>query len=180
MNSSIKKLGLFVLLLTVLVSCNTGPTLQTYFVENSENKNFITGDLPKSLLSVGTTNLTEQEQEAYNAIEGLNFLVYKKEKDNATQYQTEIDKMKLILKDKSYQELMDFSDEAGKFSIKYLGEDNDIDEIIVFGHNPEFGFGVVRVLGDNMNTKQLMTLVSVARKGDVDESQLKGIMDFLK
>ncbi|WP_452220439.1 DUF4252 domain-containing protein [Lacinutrix salivirga] len=180
MYAFIKKTGLLVVLFTLIVSCNTEPTLQTYFVENSENKNFITGDLPKSLLSIGEAQLTEEQQKAYEAIEGLNFLIYKKDKENSTQYDEEVNKMKGILKAKKFQELMDFSDAAGKFSVKYIGEDDNIDEFIVFGRNSELGFGVVRVLGDNMNPEQLMTLMDVMRKGDIDDSQLKGIMDFLK
>ncbi|NNF19400.1 MAG: DUF4252 domain-containing protein, partial [Flavobacteriaceae bacterium] len=44
------------LLLSVL-SCNSSPSLQEYYVSNSENPNFIALDLPASLLNIEETEL---------------------------------------------------------------------------------------------------------------------------
>ena len=43
-------------------------------------------------------------------------------------------------------------------SLKYIGDDSEIDELIVFGVSPEYGFAIVRVLGDDMELSKIMKL----------------------
>ena len=46
----------------------------------------------------------------------------------------------------------------GKLYIKYIGEDSEIDELIVFGFSSDNGFAVIRVLGDDMELSKIMKL----------------------
>lgn len=41
-----------------LFSCNQEPTLQKYFVENTENKNFLALDISPGILNVDQTKLS--------------------------------------------------------------------------------------------------------------------------
>jgi hypothetical protein len=89
--------------------------------------------------------------------------------------------VKLILDDKKYEELMRGGNSSdGKFIVKYLGEDDDIDEFILFGNSNTMGFAVVRILGDDMDPNKLMKLSSVLEKSNVDNAQLTQFMDFFK
>jgi len=59
--------------------------------------------------------------------------------------------------------------------LKYLGEENAINEIIVFASDDEKGFALFRLLGDKMQPGQMIKLMSSIEKGDIDASKLKSI-----
>lgn len=42
------------------------------------------------------------------------------------------------------------------------------------------GFAVVRILGDDMDPQKLMTLSSVLDQSNIDDGQLKEMIDFFK
>ncbi|PNQ72422.1 DUF4252 domain-containing protein [Hanstruepera neustonica] len=180
MKTSIKTILFGLLALSMLVSCNNGPSLQTYFVDNQESADFITADIPTSLVTLQEDSLTESQKKAFKSLKRLNFLGYKKNENNVDIYNSELSKVKSILKDKKYIDLMEFSDKAMKFDIKYIGDDDSADEVVVFVNSPDMGFGIVRVLGDDMRPENMATLVDALQKADFDESQLNGITDFFK
>ncbi len=180
MKKSIKTIMYGLLATVLLVSCNNKPSLQTYFVDNQEAQNFISLDIPTSVVSLDETTLTDDQKEAYQSVKKLNFLGYKVSEVDADVYAAELTKVKTILKDKKYIELMEFSDRAMKFEIKYIGDDDSADEVVIFANSSEVGFGIVRVLGDKMRPEQMATLVDAVQNSDFDESQLSSITDFFK
>lgn len=180
MKQSVKNIVLAVFTTIVLVSCNNGVTLQRYFVDNQESGNFTSVDLPISIVNLDESKLTEPQKEAYNSVKRLNFLGYKLDKNNVEAFNTELAKVKAILKDKKYNDLMEFNDKQAKVIVKYLGDDDNADEFVVFASSKDMGFGIVRVLGDHMSPEKMMTLASAMKNSDIDESQLGGIMDFFK
>ena len=64
--------------------------------------------------------------------------------------------------------------------VKYLGDEEDADEVVVFGSSKEMGFGIVRVLGNDMNPDKMVTLVSILKTANVDKGQVQDIMSFFK
>lgn len=180
MKTSIKTIFYGLLATIMLVSCNNGPTLQTYFVDNQESANFISADIPTSVVSLDETELSEDQKDAYNSLQKLNFLGYKMNESNTDEYKAELEKVKLILQDKKYIELMEFRDKAMKFQIKYIGDDDSAEEVIIFANSPDMGFGIVRVLGNDMRPEKIATLANAVQSADFDESQLNGITDFFK
>ena len=180
MKTSIKTIFYGLLAIIMLVSCNNGPTLQTYFVDNQESANFISADIPTSVVSLDETELSEDQKDAYNSLQKLNFLGYKMNESNTDEYKAELEKVKLILQDKKYIELMEFRDKAMKFQIKYIGDDESAEEVIIFANSPDMGFGIVRVLGNDMRPEKIATLANAVQSADFDESQLNGITDFFK
>ena len=164
----------------LLVSCNNGPTLQRYFVDNQESGNFTAVDLPISIINLDESKLTEPQKEAYNSVKRLNFLGYKFDENNVETFNAELAKVKAILKDKKYNDLMEFNDKKAKIVVKYLGDDDNADEFVVFASSKDIGFGIVRVLGDHMSPEKMMTLADAMKNSDIDESQLSGIMNFFK
>ncbi|MFL0353588.1 DUF4252 domain-containing protein [Xanthomarina sp. GH4-25] len=180
MRSSIKISLLSLLACFMLGSCNNGESLQTYFVDNQETPDFISADLPTTIVKLDESILTEEQKEAYNSVKRLNFLGYKIKENNLEDYTLELEKVKAILKNKKYNELIVFNDKAAKVIVKYIGDDDVADEFVVFASSDEMGFGIVRILGNDMRPEKMATLVSVVQNADFDDSQLSGIADFFK
>ena len=163
-----------------LVSCSNGVSLQRYFVDNQEAKNFISQDVPLSMITIDKSEFTEEQKEAYNSVSKLNFLGYKADENNAEDLKAEIEIVKTILSDAKYKDLMVFNDKGNKVVVKYIGDEEEADEVVVFGSSKELGFGVVRVLGNNMSPEKMVTLIDAMQKADVDENQIQDIMNFFQ
>lgn len=164
----------------MLTSCGNSESLQRYYVDHQEAKDFISQDLPLSMLDIDKTQFTEEQLQAYESVNKLNFLGFKASADNIDTYNTELTKVKSILSDSKYNELMQFSDKGNKITVKYLGTEDEADEVILFGSSKEMGFGVVRILGNNMSPDKMVTLISVLQKSNIQEDQIENIMNFFK
>lgn len=179
MLQSIKKLTVVLLLVMTFLSCNQGPTLQTYYVDNQVTPGFVSADIPTSLINVEDVEMTEEQQEAYESVDKLNVLTFLLSEDNKDTYNVELEKVNVILNDTKYEELMRGSTKGGKFVVKFLGEsESSIDELIVFGSASDKGFAIIRALGDDMNAAKLIKLSEVLQSADVDENQLSILKDF--
>ena len=179
MRRTIKHIALTLVLSVALFSCNQGETLQSYFVNNQETPNFLSVDIPTSFVNVDQTALTEEQKEAYDSVDKLNMLAYSLDSANVEGYKIELAKVQSILKNEKYEELMSgASGSIGKFTVKYIGTDTAIDELIVFGSSEDKGFAVVRVLGDNMEPAKLMTLGSVLQNADPEMTDVSSILEF--
>ena len=42
------------------------------------------------------------------------------------------------------------------------------------------GFGIVRILGDDMNPEKMVTLISAMQDANIGEGQIENIMNFFK
>jgi hypothetical protein len=176
--SSIKNIVMSLFIVVALTSCNYGETLQSYFVANQETPNFISIDIPVSFVSVENIELTEDQKEAYESIDKLNMLGYTLKDDNVEEYKLELTKIQALLKNEQYQELFRGGNSTdGKVVIKYIGDDDSIDELIIFGTANDKGFAIIRVLGDNMQPAKIITLGDVVGKMNSDET---GVKDFMK
>jgi len=180
MQRTIKYIVLTLFLAVTLVSCNDGVSLQRYYVDNQEEVSFITQDIPISMVKIDKTNFTEEQTEAFNSVSKLNFLGYKTDDTNTETFKAELAKVKTILSDEKYQDLIEFSDRGNKIIVKYIGTDEEADEVIVFGTAKELGFGIVRILGDDMSPDKMVTLVSAMQNAKVDESEIQSFMNFFK
>ncbi|HEY4629309.1 MAG TPA: DUF4252 domain-containing protein [Flavobacterium sp.] len=163
-----------------LISCNSEPTLQKYFVENTENKNFIALDVSPSILNVDKAKLSLQQNEALQSFDKMNVLAFKLNGTNKAQFELERAKVNLILKDKKYQQLMKFGSGKEGASVSYVGSDEHIEEFVLFANKKETGFAVVRILGKDMNPNNIMTMLSVLKESKVDLEQLKPLQEMFK
>ena len=181
MSTSIKKLIMMVVLVAAFYSCNQNPSLQVYFVDNELKPGFTSVDIPASLLNIEQTNLTEEQKEAYKSIDKLNMLAFVVSDSNKAEYEVELNKVREILKDPKYQELMRGGNNTdGKFVIKFIGEEDKIDELIVFGNANDKGFAIIRVLGDAMSAQKVVQLYSAIDTANINESQVSQFADFFK
>ncbi|MBU2950036.1 DUF4252 domain-containing protein [Tamlana agarivorans] len=179
-----KQSSLFCILIICITfcftSCSDKTSLQHYFVAHQETKDFISQDFPLSMIEVDKSEFTEKQLEAYHSVDKLNFIGFKLNENNLDTFNTEIAKVKSILKDEKYNDLMTFNIKGDRISVKYLGTDDVADELIIFGSSQEKGFGIVRVLGSDMNPEKLVTLIEAMQKSDFDKAKVEEIMNFFK
>jgi hypothetical protein len=181
MATSIKNLIAMLVLVATFSSCDQNPSLQVYFVDNELKPGFTTIDIPTSLLNIEVTNLDEEQKEAYKSIDKLNMLAFIVSEENKAEYEVELKKVKEILNVPKYQELMRGGNTTdGKFSIKFIGEEDRIDELIIFGNANDKGFVIIRVLGDDMSANKVVKLYSALDTANINESQISQFADFFK
>lgn len=180
MKRTVKIFYLIITLSVVLVSCKSEPSLQRYFVDHQEQPNFISQDLPVSMVKIDKTNFTEEQNEAFESVRRLNFLGFNINDTNKDVYTAELDKVKLILKQEKYQDLMEFSDKGRKILVKYIGDDEEADEVVLFGSAEDMGFAVVRILGSDMSPEKMVTLGEALKTSNVDETQMQEMLNFFK
>ncbi|MDY0779669.1 DUF4252 domain-containing protein [Tenacibaculum sp. IB213877] len=168
-----KKLHLIAILFTTLAftACKK-QSLQSYLVESQNKKEFITVDVPSSILQLSMENASDADKQAYESIRKINFVALPYDKAKEGEYETEKNKLKEILSNSSYKKLMNFKDKGKHATIYYLGEADAIDEIIAFGYGEGAGVGVARLLGDNMNPNAIMKMMKNV-KVDGDNINLK-------
>ncbi len=170
----------FGLVCLLLASCNSAPTLQKYFVANSENKNFIALDVSPTILNVDPTKLTVEQNKALKSFDKMNVLAFKINATNKAQFEVERAKVDTILKDEKYQQLMKYGSGKEGVSLSYVGTEDHIDEFVIYANKKEEGFAVVRILGKDMNPADIMTMVSVLKSSNINLEQLKPLQGFLK
>jgi hypothetical protein len=179
MQRTIYRVLLSLLFTVSLISCDQGASLQSYFVNNQETPNFISVDIPTSFVNIDKTTLSEEQIEAYESVNKLNMLGYNLTENNIAEYEAELSKVKSILRADKYEELMTGGNASlGHFTIKYIGSDTSIDELIIFGSSKENGFAIVRVLGDDMEPAKLMTLGSALENVTSEENSVADFMKF--
>jgi Domain of unknown function (DUF4252) len=168
------------LLSLILGSCKSEPSLQKYFVENTDNKDFIALDISSSILNVDKAKLSMAQTEALKSFDKMNVLAFKLNDKNKAQFETERAKVNLILKDTIYQQLMKFGSGKDGASVSYIGTDDHIKEFVFFANKKDVGFAVVRVLGKDMNPTHIMNMISVLQESKIDLEQLKPLQELIK
>lgn len=172
--------SIIIVFVILLSSCSSQQSLQEYYVDNQENPNFISLDIPASILKMEQVDLTDSQREAVSSLKKFNLLAFRKDETNATEYKVEKAKVKEILKNDSFVELMKINSQYGKGVVKYLGDEDAIDEVIIYGDSKEKGFALVRVLGKDMNPGHVLQLMQAIQKSDYDGAALGDIGKFLK
>lgn len=172
--------SIVVLMAVLLGSCASQQSLQEYYVDNKENPNFIALDIPASILKMEEVDLTSGQKEAMESLKKFNLLAFRKTDANAADYKLEKAKVKEILKNDDFVELMKINSQYGKGVVKYLGDENAIDEVIIYGASDEKGFALVRVLGKDMNPAHIVQLMQAIQKSDYKGEGLGEIGKFLK
>ena len=176
----------FALYLALLVSllllsgCNSKPTLQKYFVENSEKKGFLSVDVSPSIINIDKTKLTAEQKTALQSFDKMNILAFKLDDKNKAQYDIESQKVMQILKDEKYQELMKVGSGKDAASVSFVGDENHIKEFILFAKKKESGFAEVRILGNDMNPNNIMNMISLLKSSNIDMAQLKPLQGLIK
>ncbi|MAP81356.1 MAG: hypothetical protein CL526_09740 [Aequorivita sp.] len=162
-----------------LVSCND-KSLQKYLVEKQDDNNFVKMDLATSLLQGENSSFTQEQKDILNTIKKVNVVAFPIANGDTATYKLERDELQTILNQDDYKELTRFNSNNWNASLKYKGEEDAIDEVVVFASDDDRGFAVFRLLGDNMRPDQMLMLVRSAEKGDFDLSKLEGLNTIFK
>ncbi len=157
----------------LLTSCKSEPSLQKYFVENSENKDFVAMDIAPSILNLDKAKLSLSQTEALKSFDKMNVLAFKITDKNKAQFEIERTKVTEILKGEKYQQLMKFGSGKNGASVSFVGTDDKIEEFVLFGNQKENGFAVVRILGSDMNPTSILEMISALKESKMDMEQLK-------
>ncbi len=159
----------------LLTGCNSGPSLEKYYVKKSDSPNFMTVDLSPSVLKLDPAKLTVEQSKALESLDKLNILVFKKNATNDAVYQAEKDSVNAIMKNSKYEELMKVGSGKQGASVRFVGNEKKIDEFVLFGFSSDNGFGIVRVMGDNMTPNDIFTVLSIIKNSNVAPEQLKAL-----
>ena len=167
------KLLFSIIIMAGFASCNEGKSLQKYYVENQEDADFLALDVPTSMFT--NSEALEADQKAtLETIKKINVLALKKEEDPG-KFEEEKTKLNEIFQDEKYQLLMRYGGGDRKAALYFTGDDDAIDELIVYGYDNAHGLGVARVLGENMNPEKIMKLMKSLDKEDINIDGIKGM-----
>lgn len=168
------------LLMVVVAACNRQPSLQKYMVDKRDSGEFISLDIPKSLFKFDSLALDNNQKEALKSVNKVNLLALKYDETRKALYETEKENINQILNTGNYKELARFKWDNINMILTYQGDENAVDEMIIFGSDNAKGFLLLRLLGDDMQPAQ-MTQLAFAMRG-VDDSNpafesLKGLFN---
>ncbi|HEY0092168.1 MAG TPA: DUF4252 domain-containing protein [Flavobacterium sp.] len=163
----------------LIAGCKTEPTLQKYFVEKTESKEFIALDVSPTILNVDKQTLSAEQKDALESFDKMNILAFKLDESNKAQFESEREKVTEILKDEKYQQLMKFGKGKEGGSISFVGDEEHIKEVVVFANKNDAGFAVVRILGKDMNPTDIMNMISVIQQSKINMEQLKPLQDLM-
>ena len=158
-----------------LFSCSNEKSLQRYLVDRQDDNSFLKIDIAASLLQTDNNNLSQEEKDILKTVKKINVVAYPINGENAADYKVKRQELNDILNQGQYKMLMKYGSNKQGATLKYLGEEDAIDEIIVFASDDKKGFALFRLLGDKMEPAKMMKLMNAIEKGDLDVSKLESL-----
>ncbi|MFT4699254.1 MAG: hypothetical protein ACI9SJ_002420 [Flavobacteriaceae bacterium] len=163
-----------------LFSCSNEKSLQKYLVEKQEDDTFLKIDIATSLLQAKGNSLSQEEKDILETVKKINVVAFPIKEGNDANYDANKKEINDIMKQDKYKTLMKYGSNNKGATLKYLGEEDAIDEIIVLASDAEKGFAVIRLLGDNMRPDQMLKLMNSIDNGDIDVTKLSTIGELFK
>lgn len=159
-----------------LLSCNKEPSLQRYLVDKQEDNKFVKFDLPASLIEQDSDFLNLEQQEVLASVRKLNIVAFPIKSGDSlkTDYSAEKEILKSIINQEKYKTLMKFGSPTQGAQLKYVGEYDAIDEIIIFASDDEKGFAIFRLTGDKMDPEKMINVMKSVERGDLDLEKFNG------
>lgn len=156
-------------------SCQSDKTLEHYFVEKQNENGFVILDLPSSLLEGQTEMLDEASQEALKSIRKLNVLFAKPDSEKID-FEKEQQKIREILKNSMYENLMQFNNQKNEGAIYIVDKNEKITEMVLYGYQEKQMLIIVRVLGNDIKLEHAQTIMNLASK----QENTSGLQELLK
>ena len=123
-------------------------------------------------------SLSPEQKKTLETVKKINVLAIPNKTSNLEKIEAEKQKIVNILQDEKYQLLMKFGGGTTKLEVYFTGEEEAVDEIIVYGFDDVKGMGIARLLGDDMNPGDILNLVRSMQQGDVNIDGLSGIQEL--
>lgn len=165
--------------LLLLSACGNDVSLQKYIVEKQKDSDFITLDVPSSLIIKENNSLDDEQLKAVNSIKKVNVLALQVKDDNKAIYEIEKQRIHKILSDDKYETLMKYGSNDVGASLMFTGDIEAIDEIVIFASDVEKGFGLLRVIGKDMNPGDIVNLMDIVNSKNFDFSFMNEIGNLL-
>ena len=167
-------------LIAVALSSCSEKSLQKYLVEKQDDEKFVKMDLATSLLQGRNSGFSQEEKDILKSIKKINIVAYPIKDGDTADFQREKKELTDILAQDRYKELTRFKSNTWDATLKYTGEEDALDEVIVFASDSRKGFAVFRLLGDNMRPDQMLQLMKAAERGDMDILKFGGFSEIFK
>ncbi|MDX1543008.1 MAG: DUF4252 domain-containing protein [Christiangramia sp.] len=159
--------------IAILSSCDDGKSLQKYYVDNQEDTDFLALDVPPGMFA-NLESLDEEQRTTMQSIKKINVLALRADQ-HPEKFEEEKVKLNEIFQDERYQLLMKVGGSDGKAEMYFTGEEDAIDELIIYGYKDEKGLGIARVLGEDMNPEKIMKLMKSLNEEDINVEGIKGL-----
>lgn len=174
----VNTLGL-VILASLIFSCNNDKSMQQFIVNQQEKSDIISVDIPISMLALNEELQDAEAIEALESVKKATILAYQIKDSDNTRYLADKEQLKQILKQNKYAELLRYGKGTEGAKVYMVGEENSIDELIIFANNDSLGWLVLRLLGDDMQPEKIIQLMQKIdlKDSDIDLSQF---VDLLK
>jgi hypothetical protein len=160
-------------------ACGNDASLQKYIVEKQNDNDFITLDIPSSLILTDNNNLNEEHLKTIKSIKKVNVLALQLKEDNKARYEIEKERVKSILSNDKYETLMKYGSNDMGATLMFTGDVDAINELIIFASDEEKGFGLFRVIGDKMNPSQVVKLMDNVNSNNFDFSFMNNLGSLL-
>lgn len=157
----------------VCVACQQ-KSLQHYIVKRSENPDFLLVNIvPKDILK--TKNL--ENESTLNIIEKINVLALNK--SDSLKTKKEYEEIKTILKNEEYQDLVRTQSKGSSFQVDYVGNDEDIKEVIVLINEKQKKLVLLRFIANGLNINQLSKLSSALQESTIEKENAEKLVESL-
>jgi hypothetical protein len=166
--------------LMAMASCSNQQSLQKYLVDKQDDDKFLKIDVATSLLQSDSNSLTEEQKDILKTVKKVNVVAFKIKDGDTAEYEAERTKLASIIGQEKYKTLVKYGSNHRGATLKYLGEEDAIDEVIVFASDSDKGFAVFRLLGDNMRPGDMIKLMNSIDNGDIDVSKFSGIGELFE
>ncbi|UJH91959.1 DUF4252 domain-containing protein [Antarcticibacterium sp. 1MA-6-2] len=164
-------------LVTWMISCDNQQTLQEYYVDNQESKDFVAFDIPASMFA-NAESLDLEQREILETVKKINILAIPKKDANTETIEVEKNNLFNILKEEKYQLLMRYGGGTSRMEIYFTSEEEAVDEVIIYGFDDSKGMGIARLLGKDMNPGDIMQLVRSLQEGDLNLEAFSGVKEI--
>jgi hypothetical protein len=159
------------------------PDLEVFIFDKQEQPGVISFDIQSGLLSE-TETLDEDAREALKSLKKINVLLFpvKKAQDDIRN-RKDIEQLDNILKKDKYQPLMSFGSGKSKAKMYLVGDEDQVDEIIIYARDKDKGWGLFRLLGKDMNPAAMMKVLKHLNPesllSGMDEKNIKDILQHI-
>lgn len=170
-----------VLITGLILSCSNQQSIQEFIIQEQDKPEIWSLDLSTRLIADQYEVTDQIDQEVLKKVRKINLIALplKDSVGNASiidKYSTDNQHIKDILKQDKYQELFRFGKASQGFRVYSVGKGDRLDEIIIFGNDHDAGWLILRILGDDMQPKDI---VKAFQNIDLSETDFN-IDDFIK
>jgi hypothetical protein len=152
-----------------MLSCSSERSLQVFIVDQQEKSDIISADFQTSMLSLDEKVANEEDLKTLKALKKVSLIGYQIKEGEEARYKAEVSELKNILKQDKYGELMRIGSGKKGARVYVVGEEDKVDEIIIFGADNTKGWLLIRILGKDMDPGKMM---QVAQKIDINASNI--------